>query len=145
VFGLATSETLEGPYTMLPEPVLVPPRGAQTVFEDAQVFQTGDGTVYMVTTDNYGTLTGVAGGLALWKSDDGIHFSPDDIELAAWLLPHYLPPAKSNPKRVYGGTPSPQRPKILMQDGRPAYLYVASGWVYDGTARCESHVLEFAR
>jgi hypothetical protein len=120
--------------------LLVPPRGAQTVFEDAQVFQQ-NGTVYVVTTDNYGTLTGVAGALALWKSADGIHFSPDDIELAAYLFPHYIP--HYNPttaKRVYGGTPSPQRPKILLQAGRPAYLYVASGWVYDGTARCESHV-----
>jgi hypothetical protein len=140
VFGLATSDALGGPYTLLPEPVLVPPRGAQTVFEDAQVFQQ-NGTVCVVTTDNYGTLTGVAGALALWKSADGIHFSPDDIELAAYLFPHYIP--HYNPttaKRVYGGTPSPQRPKILLEAGRPAYLYVASGWVYDGTARCESHV-----
>ena len=220
VFGLATSDALAGPYTLLPEPVLVPPRGAQTVFEDAQVFA-WNGTVYVVTTDNFGTLTGLAGALALWKSADGIHFDSDDIELAAFLFPHYLPhydPA--NVTRIYGGTPSPQRPKILLrvrteqccawalfrvraappialvcdaataarndnashrhrdrcrshsqpsalplrshfippppvtlypflaligyvlllQDGRPAFLYAASGWVYDGTARCESHV-----
>ena len=139
VFGLATSEALHGPYSLLPEPVLVAPRGAQTVFEDAQVFHQ-NGSIYVVTTDNYGTLTGVAGALALWKSKDGIHFSPD-IQLAAYLLPHYLPhytPSKT--KRVYGGTASPQRPKILVQAGRPSYLYVASGWVYDGKARCESHV-----
>lgn len=134
VFGLATADTLAGPYTLRPEPVLVPPRGAQTVFEDAQVFQE-NGTVYVLTTDNYGTLTGVRAGLALWKSADGVHFSPDDIELAAYLFPRYLPhydPART--KQVYGGLPSPQRPKVLMRGGGPAYLYAASGWVYDGTA-----------
>ncbi len=140
VFGLATADALDGPYTMLPEPVLVAPRGAQTVFEDAQAFQY-NGTIFIVTTDNFGTLTGVQGGLALWRSQDGVHFSPGEVELASYLLPKYLPQYDpSKVKRVYGGTPSPQRPKILMQQGRPAYLYVASGWVYDGTARCESHV-----
>ena len=106
----------------------------------AQVFKS-NGTIFIVTTDNMGTLTGVPAALALWKSEDGVHFSPGDVELAAYLFPKYLlnyDPAKA--KRVYGGLPSPQRPKILMQGDHPAYLYVASGWVYDGTSRCESHV-----
>ena len=140
VFGLATADALDGPYTMLPEPVLVAPRGAQTVFEDAQVFKS-NGTIFIVTTDNFGTLTGVPAGLALWRSQDGVQFSPGEVELAMYLFPRYVP--RYDPsiiKRVYGGAPSPQRPKILMHQGRPSHLYVASGWVYDGTTRCESHV-----
>ena len=121
VFGLATANNLTGPYTLQPEPVLVAPDNAQTVFEDAQVFG-WNGSIYILTTDNFGTLTGVTAGLALWKSADGIHFEAEDIELAAYLLPHYIPNYNATRvKKVYGGLPSPQRPKVLMLDSRPAY------------------------
>ena len=59
------------------------------------------------------------------------------------LFPAYLPHVDGRKaKRVYGPLPKAERPKVLLRDGRPAYLYVGSGWVYDGATRCENHVFK---
>jgi hypothetical protein len=45
-------------------------------------------------------------------------------------------------KRVYGGAPKFERPKVLCLDGRPAWLYAPSGWNVTGGQRTVSHVLK---
>ena len=41
----------------------------------------------------------------------------------------------SNAKRVYGGAPKMERPKVLVIDGKPSYLYGPSGWAIHGGDR----------
>jgi len=136
LFGLAVADRLEGPYHHYPQPVTA----EGVVIEDASVFE-WDGKVCLLTTDNLGLVTGIEGGLALWVSDDGIQFRRDWIQLGMRLFPDYLPAYDATKvKRVYGNRPKAERPKVLVMDGKPAYLYVASGWIYDGWARNENHV-----
>jgi hypothetical protein len=138
VFGLAIADRLEGPYVHQPEPVTA----EGVVIEDASAFL-WDGKVCLLTTDNHGLVTGLEGALALWVSEDGIHFKPEWTQLGMRLFPDYLPDYDpASVKRVYGGKPKPERPKVLMVDGKPAWLYVASGWIYDGWPRCETHVFK---
>jgi hypothetical protein len=138
VFGLAIADRLEGPYVHQPKPVTT----EGVVIEDASVFE-WDGKVCLLTTDNHGLVTGMAGALALWVSEDGLDFRQDWIQLGMRCFPDYLP--DYNPKkvkRIYGGMPKPERPKVLMVNGKPAYLYVGSGWIYDGSPRCVNHVFK---
>ena len=138
VFGLAVADRLEGPYVHRPEPVTA----EGVVIEDASAFL-WDGKVCLLTTDNHGLVTGLEGALALWVSEDGIRFKPEWTQLGMRLFPDYLrdhDPARV--KRVYGNRPKAERPKVLCVDGRPAWLYVASGWIYDGWPRCETHVFK---
>jgi hypothetical protein len=138
VFGLAIADKLEGPYRHQDRPVTAD----GVVIEDASAFE-WDNKICLLTTDNHGLVTGLAGGLALWVSDDGINFQPNRIQLGMRLFPDYLPSYDTKTaRRVYGNLPKPERPKVLMIDGRPAYLYVASGWIYDGSPRCENHVFK---
>ncbi|MCC9604301.1 sulfatase-like hydrolase/transferase [Blastopirellula sp. JC732] len=137
-FGLAIADQLEGPYRHQPEPVTAD----GVVIEDASVF-TWDGKVCLLTTDNHGDVTGLEGGLALWVSEDGIRFRPDWIQLGMRLFSDYLPDFDQKPlRRIYGNRPKAERPKVLTIDGRPAYLYVASGFTYDGTSRCMNHAFK---
>ncbi len=139
VFGLAVADRLEGPYVPRPEPVT--PGGV--VIEDASAFL-WKGKVCLLTTDNKGLVTGVRGGLVLWVSEDGLHFPREWASLAMRTFPYYLPDYdRRKVKRVYGRRPKAERPKVLVLDGKPAYLYVASGWIYDGSPRCENHLFAF--
>jgi hypothetical protein len=138
VFGVALADKLEGPYRHQPQPVTA----EGVVIEDASVFEWA-GKVCLLTTDNHGLVTGLEGGLALWVSDDGIHFKRDWIQLGMRLFPAYLRAYDArNAKRVYGNRPKAERPKMLTIAGKPAYLYVSSGWVYDGSPRCVNHVFK---
>ena len=138
LYGLALADQLTGPYRMLDEPIT-----SKGVFiEDASAFQ-WDGKVCLLTTDNYGKVTGVRGGGALWVSEDGIHFRPEWTQLGFDLIPRYY--AAYDPgrvKKVYGGDPKFERPKVLCFEGRPEWLYAASGWNVTGGQRTVSHVLK---
>jgi alpha-L-fucosidase len=138
VFGLAIADRLEGPYVHQPKPLTT----EGIVIEDASVFA-WDRKICLLTTDNHGQVTGIRGALALWVSDDGIDFRKDWIQLGMRPFPAYLPDYDPKQvKRVYGQGPKPERPKVLMQHGKPAYLYVGSGWIYNGGARCVNHVFK---
>jgi hypothetical protein len=137
-FGLAISDRLEGPYHHQPKPVTAD----GVTIEDASVFE-WDGKICLLTTDNHGLVSGLKGGLVIWVSEDGIDFRKEWTQLGMRLFPDYLPdynPARV--RRVYGPDPKAERPKILIKQGKPAYLYVASGWIYDGSPRCINHVLK---
>jgi hypothetical protein len=101
-----------------------------------------DGKICLLTTDNHGAVTGMRGRGALWVSDDGIHFKPEWTRLGFDRIPCYY--ANYDParvKKIYGGDPKFERPKILCMDGHPAWLYAASGWNFTGGQRTENHVL----
>lgn len=137
VYGLAIADHLEGPYIHHPDPVT----SENKVIEDASVFQ-WDNKVCLLTTDNHGDVSGLEGALVLWVSDDGIKFRKEWIQLAMRLFPDYLPDQfNGRPfQRIYGNRPKAERPKVLTIHDKPAYLYTASGFIYDGSLRCQNHV-----
>ena len=138
--GLAVAEKLEGPYVIDNENY--PPKGRwYTQMEDGHAFMM-DGKVYLLTTDNQ-FIKAFGGGL-LRKSADGTTFDPwPEI---GWRPPeHYLPKVNPDLLKHYFLTGSFQRPHVLMQDGRPTHIYVASGTSVtegDGTL---SYILEVKR
>ncbi len=136
-FGLAVADRLEGPYRMEEQPLT-----AEGVFiEDATVFA-ADGKVFLLTTDNHGKVTGIRGGGALWVSEDGRRFRLEDVRLGYDLIPRYYEgqmPSKMH--RIYGGAPKLERPKVLVIDGRPAWLYAPSGWTFHSGERTAAYQL----
>lgn len=138
LYALAIADKLTGPYRMLDEPL-----STKGVFiEDGSAFL-WDGKVCLLTTDNHGKVTGVRGGGALLVSDDGVHFNPEWTQLGFDRIPAYY--AGYDPgrvKKVYGGDPKFERPKVLCLDGRPAWLYAPSGWNVTGGQRTVNHVLK---
>ena len=137
VFGVATSQRLEGPYR-LPETPL--PFGEVTI-EDATVFAWND-RVYLLTTDNNGDVTGIRGAGALWVSDDGIHFDPGEVTLGYDRIEEYFCDwDRKTVQRIYGD-PKIERPKILMRNEHPAYLYGPSGWAVHGGDRTACYALK---
>ena len=126
-YGVAVSDRLEGPYTNHPEKV------TGGGIEDAYAFVM-DGSVYLLSR-NFGHIKGGShGGGILWRSGDGFWFPREDVELSFKPLAHYIgakdlkngtkyrPPAKV---KDYSGRL--ERPQILMKNGKPAYVYLATG------------------
>jgi len=137
-YGLATADRLEGPYTIYNEPVT----DNNATLEDASAFYYKD-TFYLLTTDNHGKNTGIVGGGTLWKSKDGLMYKLKDAKVAYDRLPTYY--SDYDPEKVtkiYGPDPKLERPKILMINNKPAYLYAPSGWNIFGGDRTVSHVLK---
>lgn len=137
-YGLATADKLQGPYTILDKPVT----SNNGTLEDGAVFYYKD-HVYLLTTDNHGQNTGIVGGGTLWKSKDGLTFKLEDATVAYDRLPvYYKDFDEKKVTKIYGPDPKLERPKVLMIDGRPAYLYGPSGWNISGGERTVSHVLK---
>jgi hypothetical protein len=131
--GVAVADKLEGPYLHQPNKL----SADQQRVEDGTAFLM-DGTVCFVTTDNAGKH-GRGSGL-LWKSDDGIRFS-DAPERGYYPPSHYLPKVERTLMRSYYGAGTFQRPQVLMQNGRPTHLYVASGSIINGADGTVCYVL----
>lgn len=137
-YGLAIADKLEGPYVITGQPVTA----NNGTLEDGTVFYYQD-HIYLLTTDNHGHNTGIRGGGTLWKSKDGVTFDLKDAAIGYDRIPAYYPdydPAKV--VKIYGPDPKLERPKILMLDGRPAYLYAPGGWNVFGGDRTVCHVLK---
>ncbi|MEQ9287338.1 MAG: glycoside hydrolase family protein [Cyclobacteriaceae bacterium] len=137
-YGLAIADELEGPYTIMDKPVT----SNKGTLEDGTVFYYKN-HVYLLTTDNHGNNTGIRGGGTLWKSKDGFSFRLEDAKVGYKVLADYYQdydPAKV--VKIYGGDPKLERPKILMIDGKPSYLYGPSGWNFFGGDRTVCHVLK---
>ncbi|AQT69070.1 Beta-xylosidase [Anaerohalosphaera lusitana] len=132
--GLAIADKLEGPYVQKRKPITANDRA----IEDGYAFASG-GKIYLLTTDNHGMLK--RGGGLLWVSDDGENF--ESIPRPGFdLFANYLPSEdRSQAKRIYGGQLKFERPQVLMIDGRPAYLYMPSGFNIKGGNGTISHVL----
>lgn len=96
----------------------------------------------MLTTDNDFIIKN-SGGL-LWKSDDGINFN--SYESGFHLIKDYISDNSSfSPKWYYGSKSIMkfERPQVLMKDGKPAWLYGASGFNIYGGESTVSYVLKY--
>jgi hypothetical protein len=137
-YAVATAEHLTGPYTLPDQPLT----SKDVTIEDGTVFKWKD-KICLLTTDNHGQVTGEAGGGALWVSDDGLSFNPAWTQLGYYRVPHYRPDIDLNRvKRVYGAHPKLERPKVLLIDGEPSYLFAPSGWALHGGDRTANYVLK---
>jgi hypothetical protein len=122
-YGVATSKTLQGPYEIHAERLT----SKEMELEDAYAFSYG-GAMYMVSRDIAATLGDKEGGL-LWKSDDGLNFSATDTQRAFESLVSYVGQEALEGAKNYRGSLKGQleRPQLLIQNGQPTYLYVATG------------------
>ena len=134
--GLAVAEKLEGPYVQMPFPVT---RNNQAV-EDGYAFN-WQNQFCLLTTDNHGLIE--KGGGILWKSADGIHF--DDKEQGFYPVVKYLGEErlKKAVNHYSGKIIKFERPQVLLIDGKPAYLYVASGFHFFGGGSPVNYVMRY--
>jgi len=107
--------------------------------EDGYAF-VWNGKVCLLTTDNHGTIE--RGGGLLWESGDGINFSKPSRGF--YPLEHYAPRSRyPNRRRIYGGQEwKVERPQVLIQDGKPAWLYAPSGANFTGREFTDCHVFK---
>jgi hypothetical protein len=116
--GVAIADRLEGPYVFEKEPLT----SNDTTIEDGYAFQE-DGRIYLLTTHND------AGTGYLWRSDDGIHFD-------APIVGYDQMSTTVGADKVAGATvlrgKKFERPQVLLKDGQPTYLYLASGANWTG-------------
>lgn len=119
-YGLAIADQLEGPYVKYSgNPILDYSKLRNNrQLEDGNVFMEND-RFYMLARD-MGRFDHEVG--IILESADGIHWSEPKISYFGYS--HYLkqPPAPSNLKK-YGRF---ERPQILMQNGHPTHLFVAT-------------------
>ncbi|MCL3779482.1 hypothetical protein EMN47_03675 [Prolixibacteraceae bacterium JC049] len=136
--GLAVAENLEGPYVQMPFPVTT----NNTNIEDGYAFMHND-KFMLLTTDNHGMIE--SGGGILWESTDGIHFNRH--QKAYHRINHYHPVDQRKVTVFYGGQGNKyskiERPQVLLIDGKPRYLYGASGTNIYGGSSTVSYVLKF--
>ena len=137
--GLAISEELQGPYVQLPFPVT---KNEMTV-EDGYAFIL-NGKFCLLTTDNHGIIE--KGGGILWKSDDGIMYN--EYEKGFHRVNAYTNVDMSKVAVHYGpanpGFAKFERPQVLLFNGKPEYLYVASGCNIDGGSGTVNYVLKYS-
>lgn len=124
--GVAIADRVEGPYAHRERPVTNNDR----IIEDAYAFM-DNGRVHLLTTDNNHRA-----GL-LWSSDDGIHFSPPVLG--------YDKPETYKGRELVERSPNYYHaayevPQLLMKDGHPRYLYMASGTNVTGSDGTCSYV-----
>lgn len=134
--GLAIAEKLEGPYVQLPFPVT---QNDLTV-EDGYAMML-NGKFCLLTTDNHGLIE--KGGGILWKSGDGIHFN--EYEQGFYPAEKYLGKEKlKNAVNHYAGNIIKfERPQVLLIDGKPAYMYVPSGYHFFGGNSPASYIMKY--
>lgn len=111
--GVAIADQLEGPYVFHKDYLT----SNDSEIEDGYAFFE-DGKVCFLTTNNH------AGEGYLWKSEDGLNFNKPLLGFNK--IDHYVDAAVLKNARVVRGKKF-ERPQILMIDGKPRYLYVASG------------------
>lgn len=137
-YGVATSKNLEGPYTYHPKRIT--PEDLQ--LEDVSAFSYKD-QVYMFSRDIRGTLGAKEGGV-MWKSENGFDFPKEKTVKSFRQLSAYIDSNKMKGATVYRGTNQGQleRPQLLFKDGKPAYMYIATGLnKNEGFGSC-SHVFK---
>jgi len=135
--GLAIAENITGPYVQLPFSVTANNRR----IEDGYAFVFNN-QICILTTDNDGIVQ--KGGGLLWKSDDGIHFKT--YEAGFHLMNEYMfDISLLKPKWYYGSKDRMkfERPQLLLKNGKPAWLYVASGCNIYGGESTVSYVMKY--
>ncbi len=120
-YGVALSDNLEGPYVKEPERIT----RTDHPIEDAYAFVHND-RVWMFSRDMNEVRGG--GGL-LWVSDDGMQFDYEKTCLGFHHLFHYLGKETTSKLKKYRGNQQGhlERPQVLFINGKPSYLYLATG------------------
>lgn len=133
----AVSDKIEGPYKLADAPCT----DNRDYIEDATVF-TWNGKIYLLTNDNFGTHTGVAGRGILWQSNDPTRFKLSDASIGFLKTSDYCRNVDlSKARMLYGSEFKFERPGILIMNGRPAYFYGPSGVNLDGDDHTCSYVM----
>ncbi len=122
-YGVAVSNKLEGPYEIFENRVTE----ENLQLEDAFAF-TVNNIVYLISRDFSASLGSIGGGL-LWRSNDGYNFPGDEVVRAYEDLSHYTGTGSQTNSIIYRGSIDGhlERPQLLIENGLPAYLYVATG------------------
>lgn len=134
--GLATAETLKGPWTIQDEPIT----SNERIIEDGTAFLWNE-KICLLTTDNHGIIE--RGGGLLWTSNDGHHFDSKPIHGFHPLRVYLKSPVPAEAKFHYGRETKFERPQILIRAGRPAYLYAPSGTALHGEDGTSVHLLRY--
>ena len=139
-YGVAVADKLEGPYVIHPEKV-TPPNMA---LEDAFAYTAND-SVFMISRD-FGSTFGNSGGGILWKSADGFTFPKEDAKRAYEDLAHYLSKEALEKGTAYRGKKDGhlERAQVLLINGVPAYLYLATGVQVKEGYGSSSHVFKIS-
>nr|WP_068888655.1 glycoside hydrolase family protein [Pedobacter panaciterrae] len=143
-YGYAVSDKLEGPYKMCDAPIT----DNVSYLEDAQAFAYKN-KYYLLTTDNLGGNTGIYGDLILWESGSGLKFNLSDAKIAMGNLLDYWGTEEDH-KKLFAikdhferdRTGKLERPAVLFQNGKPAYLYAAGDLNVHGGKVSESYVFK---
>ncbi len=137
-YGYAESMALTGPYVIS--------SAAQTdntdYLEDATAFA-WNGYEYLLTTDNFGTQTGIFGAGILWRADSPGSPGPfqlSNAQIGFGVLSDYttIPDiATFN----YTSWDKFERPAVLMRNGKPAYFYAADSCNVSGAKVTGTYIL----
>lgn len=116
--GVAIADAIEGPYVFHKDSLT----SNSTEIEDGYAFYEND-QVYLLTTHNS------AGTGYLWESENGLDFG--EPILGYDTMPTYLSVDVVNRSKILRGKKF-ERPQVLLQDGHPKYLFLASGANWNG-------------
>lgn len=138
IYGYAIADHIEGPYTVSDDPIT----DNDSYLEDATCFSYGS-KHYLLTTDNFGEVTGIKGGGILWQSETGFKFSLADAQVGYKRIPDYNEAYDADKvTKIYGGDPKFERPKVLFINDQPAYFFAPSGWNVLGGERSIGYILK---
>lgn len=139
-YGVAISDRLEGPYQIHPKKVT----SKKMTLEDAYAFTMND-SVYMISRD-FGATLGNSGGGILWSSSDGYYFPEENTRRAYEDLEHYVGSAFLENATAHRGKKHGhlERAQLLFVDGKPAYLYLATGVQVKPNYGSSSHVFKIS-
>ena len=118
--GVTIADKVEGPYVFHKDYLT----SNNTEIEDGYAFSE-NGKIYLVTTHNK------AGAGYLWESEDGIHFG--EPILGFDKMEHYLSKEVLQGAKTLRGKKF-ERSQVLLQNGKPTHLYVASGVNFKGAS-----------
>ena len=137
-YACAVADKLEGPYTLTDTPAT----DNTDYIEDATAF-VWDKKVNLLTTDNFGTETGLLGAGILWQSDTPTQFKLADAKVG-FLLPdqYWTTPIDRKKMTRPKGSFKFERPGVLLQDGQPAYFYAPAGDSPEGDETTSSYVFK---
>ena len=137
-YGYAVSDKLEGPYRLSDQPCT----DNISYIEDATAF-IWKNKFCLLTNDNTGRHTGIAGAGILWSSDTPTDFKLADAQIGFFKTSDYARHVdQSKARMLYGKVFKFERPGILMLDGNPAYFYGPSGVNLDGDDHTCSYVMK---
>jgi len=140
-YGVAISKNLEGPYKFYPNRITDP--GIQ--LEDAYAFELGT-EICFLSRDFLGAKGSHSGGL-LWRSTDGLHFPEERTSQSFKGLSAYVGEQELENSKVFRGAKEGhlERPQLLIEDGKPTYMYVATGINTSSGFGSASHVFKITK